>query len=361
MGATEGINNDWNLGLTFSNLPVGVTVESLTVDERMKDMLHVKLKGNATQDYDGIKQVDITYLYDTTSSEILADSYVRDANKENLYAIRGYLNFLGIDEPETPTPAPIYPSGGGSSAPKPTPTPAPTPTDEPLPSEQPTTDTPPAGGSDKIKDILETENHIVYINGYDDGTVRPDGAITRDEVAAIFYRLLKDTAKSDAVSGAFSDVADDAWYTQAVNYLAKIGVLQGYEDGTFQPRRNITRAEFAAIISRFDNDIADSANPFSDVNETDWAFRYIISASAKGWLNGYADGTFLPNESITRAEVVTVINRMLERKVQTSGIPAQFYALFTDLTTDYWAFADIIEASVAHEHTAGADGYEIWQ
>ena len=214
--------------------------------------------------------------------------------------------------------------------------------------------------SDRIKETLETEIHVKYINGYPDGTVRPDGGITRAEVAMIFWRLMKDPAKNNAITSNFSDVAQDMWYTQAIAFLTQKGILTGYVDGTFKPGQVITRAEFAAIVSRFDTMSTGTTNPFVDVVDGYWAKDYIISAYVKGWISGYPGGEFKPGNAIVRGEVVTVINRVLGRALAKEDVPAELSHLFADLTANHWAFAAMIEASVEHEYEFKADGYEIW-
>lgn len=215
--------------------------------------------------------------------------------------------------------------------------------------------------SDIIKIVLETENHIKYISGYEDGTVRPNNAITRAEIATIFFRLLKDPEKNSSSNDRFADVLENVWYAQSVNYLAKLGLLKGYTDGTFKPNQNITRAEFAAIASRFDNLETDITNPFTDVMINHWAYEYILSAYSKGWVKGYPNSVFKPQNSITRAEVVAIVNRMLGRRLDRAEIPKDLYTLFPDLKTSHWSFSDIVEASVTHEYNRKTDGYEIWE
>ncbi|UZN00691.1 S-layer homology domain-containing protein [Lysinibacillus sp. MHQ-1] len=178
---------------------------------------------------------------------------------------------------------------------------------------------------------LETGEHIKYINGYPDGSVKPGSSITRAEAAAIYFRLIKDENKNIAVNGTFSDVGGDTWYAQSVNYLASQGILVGYRDGTFKPRQTITRAEFAAIASRFDNLLTNENTSFKDVSIDHWAAAYIDSAYTKGWINGYPDGSFRPASSITRAEVVKIINNMLNRKIELSDIPSDAVQ-YKDLT-----------------------------
>ncbi|MCL2120888.1 MAG: S-layer homology domain-containing protein [Clostridiales bacterium] len=218
---------------------------------------------------------------------------------------------------------------------------------------------PPIPLSNLIMETFETEKHISYIFGYPDGTMRPDMAITRAEAAVIFWRLLKSADKDTYIPQRFPDVENGQWYAQAVNYLASIQILVGFEDGTFRPHQMITRAEFAAIASRFDGLTSGIDNPFADVPETHWARESIVSAYAKGWINGYPGGEFQPGASITRAEVVAVVNRMMGRALNSSGIPLeQFTYYYADLSPSHWAAPTIMEASVYHEYEV--QGYEIW-
>jgi len=207
---------------------------------------------------------------------------------------------------------------------------------------------------------LETGEHIKYINGYPDGSVKPGSSITRAEAAAIYFRLIKDENKNIAVNGTFSDVGGDTWYAQSVNYLASQGILVGYRDGTFKPRQTITRAEFAAIASRFDNLLTNENTSFKDVSIDHWAAAYIDSAYTKGWINGYPDGSFRPASSITRAEVVKIINNMLNRKIELSDIPSDAVQ-YKDLTKKHWAYCYIIEASTEHSYTRKDNGFELWK
>jgi len=200
--------------------------------------------------------------------------------------------------------------------------------------------------------------HIKYINGYPSGGVGPDYPITRAETAEIIYRLLEASRYSDRQANPFPDVGDDAWYAQSVTYLASIHILNGYPDGTFKPDEPITRAEFATVISGFDSLEPADDNIFTDV-EGHWAQSFINSASEKGWVTGYPDGDFKPENNITRAEVVTVINRMLYRMIELGEIP--FWAPeFNDLTPEHWAKAAIIEASIGHNYVRKTNGYESW-
>ena len=199
--------------------------------------------------------------------------------------------------------------------------------------------------------------HIPFISGYPDNTMRPNNAITRAEVAMIFFRLLSSPDKNTTRASIFSDIADGIWYAQAVNYLASIEIITGYPGGIFSPNQPITRAEFAAVASRFDNLATTSGNAFPDV-EGHWAIDYINSAYAKGWVGGYPEGTFKPQQNITRAEVVKVVNTMLNRKIHLEDIPAGIKQ-FTDIE-GHWAYTDIVEACNDHDFTRKNDGYELW-
>ena len=220
--------------------------------------------------------------------------------------------------------------------------------------------TPDGTASNTIKSILETEDHIKYITGYTDGTVKPGGEITRAEVAMIFWRLVKSSAKHGDVANTFSDVKDSDWYAQAVKYLAQIGIIAGYEDGSFRPNQSITRAEFVTIAARFDTLTPGLNNPFSDLASDHWAYLNIMSAYAKGWVAGNPDGTFRPNARITRAEVVTIVNKMLGRGIDKDDVPTELDGTFKDLRRDHWAFEGIIEASVAHEFYRKPNNREVW-
>jgi len=212
----------------------------------------------------------------------------------------------------------------------------------------------------EVSSPLVTERHLSYIHGYSDGTVRPDGDITRAEAAYIFWQLLSNNDKYVPVPGNFSDVQDNAWYSRAVNFLASLGIITGLDDGSFGPEMSITRAEFIAIAARFEA-LEIGANPFSDVLLAHWAHDYIISAHTKGWICGYPDSTlFFPDGSVTRAESVKIVNRIFGRCVKAENIPEELHDFYSDLPVSHWAFADIIEASISHDCERLSDGCEIY-
>lgn len=163
--------------------------------------------------------------------------------------------------------------------------------------------------------MLNKTDHFAYVIGYPDGTVHPNGQITRAEVATIFFRLLRDEVRDGAftTSNSYSDVAYGKWYNNPISTMSALGIITGYPDGTFKPNKPITRAEFAAIAARFDETQSGKSATFSDVIGH-WAAKEIGIAYYNDWIKGYPDGTFKPDQNITRAEAMTLINRVLERK-----------------------------------------------
>ena len=208
---------------------------------------------------------------------------------------------------------------------------------------------------------LNTTDHYAYIAGYEDGTVRPDGNITRAEVATIFFRLMTDEYRETcwSTSSGFTDVTAANWYNNAISTTANAGWVSGYPDGTFRPDAYITRAEFATIAARFLSDVYGGTSMFTDISGH-WAEDYINRAAAAGWINGYADGTFRPNAYITRAEAVTLINRMLDRAPDANHLLADMVR-WPDNPETAWYYADIQEATNSHDYTrAGTGNYEVW-
>ena len=237
--------------------------------------------------------------------------------------------------------------GGGGSTPPPA-TPAPKPPTKPT--------------DDKVKvpDALNSKDHIKYVLGYPDGTVRPQKAITRAEVATIFYRLLTAEARDKIFvpTNNFSDVRAANWYNKAVSSMNNGKYIQGYPNGTFGGNRNITRAEFVAIASRFMDAKAGNIT-FTDVKSNHWAKDYIATAVAYGWVNGYENGTFRPDQEITRAEAMAIVNRLLNRGVDAKGLEKVEYKDFRDNNKNAWYYYEVIEATNDHEYT-GARPTEVW-
>jgi hypothetical protein len=203
-----------------------------------------------------------------------------------------------------------------------------------------------------------TALHIKYLSGYPDGSVKPDNRITRAELCAMLYRLLDGGGKDISPETGFPDVAKSAWYYKPVAYLAHIGVITGYPDGTFGPDRPMTRAEFVTIIAKFFELEPTAESKFPDI-AGHWASSYIIAVENKGWINGYPDGTFGPGKHLTRAEAVSMINRMLERGIAVSDLP-DWVTVYKDLETTHWAYAELMEAANEHRYYRKENGMEIW-
>ena len=203
---------------------------------------------------------------------------------------------------------------------------------------------------------LNKDDHVAYIIGYEDGTVRPNGRITRAEVATIFFRLLTDDTRQRNWSSEnnFSDVSADKWYNNAVSTLCHMGVLGGYSDGTFRPNAPITRAEFAKIAVSFAqiNGFSEYGY-FTDVDSSDWYAPYVDAAKSVGLIEGYSDGSFKPENKITRAEACTIVNRVLGRKPSKNNMKISNRINWPDCTTDDWFYEAIMEATNSHTYQMG--------
>lgn len=205
---------------------------------------------------------------------------------------------------------------------------------------------------------LQTKEHNGYMGGYGNGLFGPNDNMTRAQAAQMFYNLLLN--KDVDITVNFTDVPADAWYGKAVHTLASLGIIAGIGNNQFAPNRTITRAEFTVIAQRFANLAADVTNPFSDVSENDWFYTAVTSAVSYGWINGYSDGSFRPQATITRAEVVTIVNRMLNRTADRNFVDSNVTAQFDDVPNTYWAYYNIMEATIAHDHSIDNDGVESW-
>ena len=233
----------------------------------------------------------------------------------------------GEEEDNRPTPPPYIPGGDGDDNP----------------------------GDNDGPSGLNTEDHFSYVVGYEDGMVKPQRSITRAEVATIFYRLLEDDVRDDydTTRNNFSDVTSDSWYNQTVSTLASMGILKGYEDGTFRPNASITRAEFAAIATRFFEETGATYEPgtFTDVTGDEWFAGAIMDAVNLGLIGGYEDGTVRPNNNITRAEACAIVNRTLGRVPDADHLlPADEMTTWPDNPSSAWFYADMQEATNGHEY-----------
>lgn len=240
------------------------------------------------------------------------------------------------------------------------PKPTPEPTPEPTPSTPGWTVTPSSPADSKLNLV----DHLAYIKGYPDLTFGPDRNMTRAEVTMMFARLLKDRPEANKVYAMpYSDVTKADWYAYAVSYMTENKLIMGYPDGTFRPNNPISRAEFAAIASRFDQLKPGLSLPFNDVKAGHWAYDVIASAAHKGWVNGYPDGSFKPENKITRAEVVSTTNRMLNRYADLAFAKAHKNELapMRDMDESHWAYGAAVEAMNGHDYRRQADGKnETW-
>ena len=213
-----------------------------------------------------------------------------------------------------------------------------------------------------VPSLLNGEDHFAYIVGYADNLIHPQENITRAEVSTIFYRLLKDEIRSkyQTTASNFLDITANDWYNTAVSTMAELGIVNGYPNGNFAPNDPITRAEFAAIAARFDSSSAGTKANFTDIDRH-WAETEISKAAANGWVNGYTDNTFRPNQYITRAEAMAMINRMLNRNPE---IPADLLSDMIkwsdNMDTAKWYYLDVQEATNSHDYKRKANNTERW-
>ena len=238
-------------------------------------------------------------------------------------------------------------SGGGSTVKRPSNTPVPVSTVKP---QDPESDA-----------ELDKENHYAYIIGDDEGNVRPMADISRAEVATIFFRLFTDDTRTKywSKTNAYSDVAEGDWYNNAISTLSNAKVLTGYEDGTFKPNAPITRAEFAAIVSRLTDGIYEGYDLFDDISNS-WAREYINRASYKGWVQGDGNKKYRPADNITRAEAMTLINNVLIRHVEESGMYAEMNK-WPDNQPGAWYYTAVQEATNSHNYERIENSeYEKW-
>ena len=224
------------------------------------------------------------------------------------------------------------------------------------------------GGTVTIPDDVPTglngKDHYAYVVGYPDGMVYPQKNITRAEVATIFFRLLTDETREANMtkSNGYNDMKDGAWYTCAVSTLSKMGIIKGYEDGSFKPDASISRAEFAAIAARFDPDGDKTPATFSDVS-SHWAKDEISIAANHGWIKGYEDGSFKPDQKITRAETMTLVNRVLKRLPETKDDLHKDMKTWPDNQNESaWFYLAVQEATNSHYQKLKKDGtHETWE
>lgn len=206
---------------------------------------------------------------------------------------------------------------------------------------------------------LNGTDHRAYVFGFVNGSVKPNNSISRAETATMLYRLLTDERRDTihTTTNPFTDVSVNAWYNEPVSTMANGKYIMGYPDGTFGGQNEISRAEFVAMLTRF-VDVKKGSFSFTDVPKTHWAYDCIATATQAGWLKGYTDGTFKPDQSITRAEAMSIINRVLDRGVS-RGSELLSYKVWPDNSPTEWYYYEIIEATNDHEYT-GTRPNENW-
>lgn len=215
---------------------------------------------------------------------------------------------------------------------------------------------------DDVPTGLNGDDHYAYIVGYPNGNVEPNGNITRAEVATIFFRLLTEEVRTanSTQSNSLSDVTRGQWFNHAVSTLSSMGIVKGHNDGTFAPNAPITRAEFAAIAARFDDKNRDTSSKFTDI-ASHWAKNEIGIAANKGWINGYPDGTFRPNQYITRAEAMTLVNRVLNRLPENSSDLLDSMIKWPDNSdASAWYYLAVQEATNSHYYKTKENKFEKW-
>ena len=212
-----------------------------------------------------------------------------------------------------------------------------------------------------VPDKLNGDDHFAYVVGYSDGTVRPNANISRAEVATIFFRLLKSDIRDGNLTADndFSDVSDGQWHNKAISTMAKLGIVKGRRADSFDPDASITRAEFAAICARFNTKPVENSGSFSDISGH-WAENEIERAAAFGWISGYPDGTFRPDARITRAEAMTMINRVLCRMPQSKSDLLDSMVTWPDNKPSDWHYLAVQEATNSHDFNRQGEVGESW-
>ena len=213
--------------------------------------------------------------------------------------------------------------------------------------------------SSETPGILNDEDHFAYVQGYSDGNVHPYGLISRAETTTIFFRLLTDEVRDDNLltSNTYTDVTNDYWANTAISTMTGLGIVQGRSATTFDPKAPITRAQFAAICARFDTGVSSGSRTFSDISGH-WAEKYIERAAELGWIQGFADGTFRPDTYITRAQAMTMINRVLNRTPEDEEDLLEGMKVWPDCNPGDWFYLAVQEATNSHDYKDR--GGEVW-
>ena len=344
----------------------------LTADKLLENAYSATKNANGTYTVtlDGEKYASAYSTY--ISGEIgMGENIPHQLVNEEDAAFEITLTHDGIKWTFDPDPIVIKVTCEDGSGEEPTPTPNPGPDPDPDPDPDPTPTPGPGGGDNPpyippvdpddsgVSDLLNTDDHIQYLFGYPEGTFGPENNMTRAEVAQMFYNLLLD--QDVTITKTFDDVPANAWYAKAVNTLASLGVVSGVGNGDFEPERSITRAEFTSIAMKFAEGKTGGTNIFSDVKSTDWFYRAVVNSTQYGWIHGYGDGTFRPNNPITRVEVTAIVNNMLGREADVDFVTEHYDELnhFSDLAVSHWGYYHIVEATNDHDYTKPSSG-ENW-
>ena len=209
--------------------------------------------------------------------------------------------------------------------------------------------------------MLNGSDHFAYVVGYEDGCVRPNGLISRAETSSIFFRLLKDSVRDSKLltTNTYADVPSDHWANTAISTMTGLGIVQGYNSTTFEPSAPITRAQFAAICARFDTGKSSGTQTFTDI-KGHWAEKYIERAAELGWIKGFEDGTFRPDTYITRAQAMTMINRVLNRIPEDASDLLPDMNVWPDCNPGDWFYLAVQEATNSHNYKHKTGNYETW-
>lgn len=314
----------------------GGEAEEINLDPDDFTLTYDDTKVEILVDEDGIHAKALTDILDT--EELTVSIQIKD-NTNSKYSTVTFM--VMTEEEEEPEPSP---SPSPSPEPSPSPSPSPSPTPSPSPSPEPS----PAPSPEPV-----TVHHNLYVNGFPDGTFRADAHITREQAAKMLIDALGKKAEEPSAQS-YLDVAKQRWSFMWVETATQEGYLEGYGGGVFGPERSITRAEMATILTRIADkenmEVKSGTKNFSDVPKDRWYSDYIQKAVQYGLINGYTDGTFRPDQNITRAEAVTMINRMLDRDYATATGLQKVTCPFPDVAKGYWGYGDIMEASIAHDH-----------
>ncbi len=345
----KATNADFDTYFSAINADPTNTGDELTLEIVGTSVTNANTTFPVNSNFSGNIVIDVPYINDMT---LAFDSTDVDYVRYNYTGGGGG----GARPTAKPTAKPTAtPSAEPTVAPSEAPTEAPSAEPTVAPTEAPAVTVAPQTGGTSSGAKLNYEDHYAYIIGYDvkDGApvVRPEQSITRAEVATIFFRLLDDESRDRLKTRVndFTDVEEGDWYNVAISTVAAAGIVNGYDDGSFGPDKKITRAEFATIASRFSTLSHDGDHLFNDI-DGHWAAEFINNASITGWVNGYDDGSFKPEAQITRAEAITLINRVLYRFVHEDDLHEDMIT-WPDNTPDKWYYTAMQEATNSHDYS----------